>query len=95
VKSILLPGLGLPGSFVFVRAAQELPGNITKEDLAKDNKLLLTLASKTLKREEPTEPVKIAGTDSLKRLAIPRFCAYSHGRHRRSSHDQDGRKGAS
>jgi metallo-beta-lactamase class B len=42
--------------------AQTLPPNVpTKEELAKDNKLFLTLASKALKWEEPTEPVKIAG----------------------------------
>lgn len=33
----------------------------TVEDLAKDNKLFLSLASKTLKWEEPAPPVKIAG----------------------------------
>jgi len=41
--------------------AQDVPANITKDDLAKDNKLFLTVASKALKWEEPTEPVKIAG----------------------------------
>jgi len=40
---------------------QEIPANLTKEDLAKDNKLFLTLASKALKWEEPAEPVRIAG----------------------------------
>ncbi|MES2467494.1 MAG: subclass B3 metallo-beta-lactamase [Verrucomicrobiota bacterium] len=33
----------------------------TVEDLAKDNKLFLSLASKTLKWEEPAPPVQIAG----------------------------------
>ena len=40
---------------------QEIPANLTKEDLAKDNKLFLTLASKALKWEEPAAPVRIAG----------------------------------
>jgi metallo-beta-lactamase class B len=42
-------------------AAQQLPPNPTKEDLAKDNKLFLTLASKALKWDQPTEPAKIVG----------------------------------
>jgi hypothetical protein len=33
----------------------------TKEELAKDNKLFLATASKTLKWEEPTEPFKVVG----------------------------------
>jgi metallo-beta-lactamase class B len=42
--------------------AQTLPPNLpTKEDLAKDNNLFLSLARKVLKWEEPTEPIKIVG----------------------------------
>ncbi|WP_257170018.1 subclass B3 metallo-beta-lactamase [Bradyrhizobium sp. SRS-191] len=43
-------------------AAQTLPPNLpTKEQLANDNKLFVSLATKVMKWEEPTEPVKIAG----------------------------------
>lgn len=43
-------------------AAQEAPQKLpTKEDLAKDNKLFITLASKALKWDEPAEPIKIVG----------------------------------
>jgi metallo-beta-lactamase class B len=41
--------------------AADIPANITEEDLAKDNKLFLTVASKGLKWEEAAEPIKIAG----------------------------------
>jgi metallo-beta-lactamase class B len=41
--------------------AQTLPPNLTKEDLAKDNNLFLSLARKVLKWDEPTEPIKIVG----------------------------------
>jgi metallo-beta-lactamase class B len=42
--------------------SQELPENLpTKEELAKDNKLFITLASKALKWEVPEEPIKIVG----------------------------------
>jgi metallo-beta-lactamase class B len=41
---------------------QELPDKLpTKEDLANNNKLFIALASKTLKWDEPTDPVKIVG----------------------------------
>jgi metallo-beta-lactamase class B len=42
-------------------AAQQVPPNLTKEDLAKDNKLFITLARKALKWDEPTAPSKIVG----------------------------------
>lgn len=43
-------------------AAQSLPKDLpTKEDLAKDNKLFITLAARALKWDVPAEPVKIAG----------------------------------
>lgn len=42
--------------------AQALPPNLpTKEQLARDNNLFLSLARKALKWEEPEEPVRIAG----------------------------------
>lgn len=47
---------------ITLTAAQEAPQKLpTKEDLAKDNKLFITLASKALKWDEPAEPIKIAG----------------------------------
>jgi metallo-beta-lactamase class B len=42
-------------------AAQQLPPKPTKEDLAKDNKLFLTLARTALKWDEATEPSRIVG----------------------------------
>jgi metallo-beta-lactamase class B len=51
---LLVAGAGAAG-------AGELPPHLTKEDLAKDNKLFLSLASKALQWEEPTDPVQIAG----------------------------------
>jgi metallo-beta-lactamase class B len=43
-------------------AAQEQPSNApTKEQLANDNKLFVTLAGRTLKWEEPAEPTRIVG----------------------------------
>lgn len=42
-------------------AAQELPPGLTKDSLAKDNKLFITLASKALHWDEPTEPARIVG----------------------------------
>jgi len=41
--------------------AQQIPANITKEDLAKNNKLFVELASKALKWDVPTDPIKIVG----------------------------------
>ena len=42
--------------------AQNLPANVpSKEQLATDNNLFLSLARKGLKWEEPEEPVKIVG----------------------------------
>jgi len=43
--------------------AQELPAHVpSKEGLARNNKLFITLASKYLKWEEPAEPAKIVGS---------------------------------
>jgi metallo-beta-lactamase class B len=41
--------------------AQDLPKGLTAEDLAKNNKLFIELATKALHWDEPTEPVRIAG----------------------------------
>jgi len=42
--------------------AQTLPPNqVTREQLATDNKLFISYASRALKWEEPTEPVRIVG----------------------------------
>lgn len=50
--------LGLPTTLI----GQELPKDLpTKEDLAKDNKLFITLARKALKWDEPIEPFKMVG----------------------------------
>jgi metallo-beta-lactamase class B len=50
--------LGLSGT----GSAQDAPGNMpTREQLANDNKLFLSLAIKTLKWEEPAEPLQIGG----------------------------------
>jgi len=49
--------LGIPPA-----RTQELPEKLpTKEDLAKDNKLFLELATKALKWDVPAEPVRIVG----------------------------------
>lgn len=39
----------------------QLPPGVTREDLAKDNKLLVAVARKALKWDEPTEPSTILG----------------------------------
>jgi metallo-beta-lactamase class B len=41
--------------------AQEPPKGITKEELAKNNKLFIDMATKALHWDEPTEPIKIVG----------------------------------
>ena len=56
VTAALLVGLATQAD------AQSLPSDLpTKEDLAKDNNLFLTLARKALKWDEPTDPVHIVG----------------------------------
>ena len=44
-----------------VALARDDPPKPSRQELAGDTKLFLTLASKTLRWEEPTEPVRIAG----------------------------------
>jgi metallo-beta-lactamase class B len=47
---------------ILYAGAQELPPKVpTKEQLANDNKLFLSLARKALKWEEPADPVRILG----------------------------------
>jgi hypothetical protein len=59
IVGLLLAVLFGPGLPVY---AQTLPPNVpTKEQLAKDNNLFLSLARKVLKWDEPTEPIKIVG----------------------------------
>jgi glyoxylase-like metal-dependent hydrolase (beta-lactamase superfamily II) len=41
--------------------AQNVPPNVTKEALAKNNKLFIELASKALKWDVPTDPIRIVG----------------------------------
>lgn len=55
---VTVVALGLSLASIAQEAPQKLP---TKEDLAKDNKLFITLASKALKWDEPAEPIKIVG----------------------------------
>jgi metallo-beta-lactamase class B len=54
ISAALVLSLAPPG----VRAA---PGDPTREELAKNSKVVIELASKELKWEEPAEPLKIVG----------------------------------
>jgi metallo-beta-lactamase class B len=66
-----MPRTTHPGCIAFAAAillvlaahagAQSLPQNLTKDDLARDNNLFLTLARKALKWDQPAEPLKIVG----------------------------------
>jgi metallo-beta-lactamase class B len=62
-SSVELIGMAALVLLVCVSAnTQELPKNPpTKEQLANDNKLFMTVANKALKWDEPAEPVKIVG----------------------------------
>ena len=59
VAALTLGVVVIAGAAVTRPAAQQPAATPTKEDLAKDNKLFLTLARKALKWDEPTEPSKI------------------------------------
>jgi metallo-beta-lactamase class B len=66
VPAVFRTGLPLTAavlfSFATTAGAQTLPPNVpTKEQLAKDNNLFLSLARKVLKWDEPTDPIKIVG----------------------------------
>jgi hypothetical protein len=54
--------------------AQELPPNISKENLAKDNKLFIALASNAPKWEEPTDPGRVGAM----KIEFPRCAAGGH-----------------
>jgi metallo-beta-lactamase class B len=60
IRSVLAASAAV--ALTFTTAAQELPRDApTKEQLAKDNKLFIELATKYLKWDEPAEPIKIVG----------------------------------
>jgi metallo-beta-lactamase class B len=62
MNKLLIITLSLATSLVLPADAQNLPKNApTKEQLANDNKLFISLANKALKWEEPAEPIKIVG----------------------------------
>lgn len=62
MNKVSIIALSLAASLVLAAGAQDLPKNApTKEQLANDNKLSLSLANKALKWEEPAEPIKIVG----------------------------------
>ena len=62
VSRALLVCCALSALFCSLPWAQELPDKLpSKEELANDNKLFITLAGKALKWEEPAEPVHIGG----------------------------------
>jgi metallo-beta-lactamase class B len=61
-RAIALAGVALAAMATTGTRAQEPTTAVpTKEQLAADNKLFISLASKALHWDEPTEPVKIAG----------------------------------
>lgn len=59
---LLLFALLLTPGFREALRAQDLPPNLpTKQQLAADNNLFMSIARKALKWEEPTEPVRVVG----------------------------------
>jgi metallo-beta-lactamase class B len=62
MNKLWIIALSLATSLVLPAGAQDLPKSApTKEQLANDNKLFISLATKALKWEEPAEPIKIVG----------------------------------
>jgi metallo-beta-lactamase class B len=62
MNKLWIIALSLAASLVLPAGAQDLPKSApTKEQLANDNKLFISLATKALKWEEPAEPIKIVG----------------------------------
>ena len=62
MNKLSITAVSLAISLVIPAGAQDLPKNApTKEQLASDNKLFISLAIKYLKWEDPAEPVRIAG----------------------------------
>lgn len=58
---VLLFAAALHFAMIAPAATQPAPGMPTKEQLANDNNLFISLAKKALKWEEPAEPVRIVG----------------------------------
>jgi len=58
---LLLSAIAILFSVATQSFSQKVPPNLTKEDLANNNKLFIELASKALKWDVPTDPVKIVG----------------------------------
>jgi metallo-beta-lactamase class B len=62
MKKLWIIAVSLAASLALPAGAQDLPPNApTKEQLAKNNKLFIELATKYLKWDEPAEPVRIVG----------------------------------
>jgi metallo-beta-lactamase class B len=62
MKKRWIVAVSFAASLVLPAGAQDLPPNApTKEQLAKDNKLFIELATKYLKWDEPAEPIRIVG----------------------------------
>ena len=62
MNKLSIIALSLATSLALPAGAQDLPKNApTKEQLANDNKLFISLAIEALKWEEPAEPIKIVG----------------------------------
>jgi metallo-beta-lactamase class B len=62
MNKLSIIAFSLASALVLPAGAQDLPKNApTREQLANDNKLFLSLAIKALKWEETAEPIKIAG----------------------------------
>jgi metallo-beta-lactamase class B len=61
MKNWVNAGVGLFVAAASAALAADAPPKITKDDLARNNVLFITLARKALKWEEPAEPVHIAG----------------------------------
>jgi metallo-beta-lactamase class B len=63
ISSILVIMVAALAMAVIPVSAQEAPEKLpTKEDLAKNNKLFIELATKALHWDEPTDPIKIVGS---------------------------------
>lgn len=62
MNKLSIIALSLASALLLPAGAQDLPKNVpTREQLANDNKLFISLARKALKWEEPAEPLKIVG----------------------------------
>lgn len=63
LKRVIMPAFAIAAMWNGFPATawSQTPAMPTKDDLARDNNLFLTLARKALKWDEPAEPVRIAG----------------------------------